>query len=33
MAVMCVDRDFWVFEILKDDTVNAITPVASGRGK
>jgi hypothetical protein len=26
-----VDRDFWVFEILKDDTVNATTTLASTR--
>ncbi|HSW68464.1 MAG TPA: T9SS type A sorting domain-containing protein [Bacteroidales bacterium] len=26
------DRDFWVFEILKTDTINAITPPASARG-
>jgi aminopeptidase YwaD len=29
---MCFDKDFWVFEILKDDTVNVITPAASARG-
>lgn len=27
-----VDKDFWVFEILMDDTVNVITPAASARG-
>jgi hypothetical protein len=26
-----MDRDIWVFEIMKDDTVNAILPVASAR--